>query len=93
MKILIDTVERVSNHLPEEAPLPIYDLTPFTMLDYPDHTACIIWFAGCNMRCDYCHNPQIVKGKGLYSEEWLLNFLKSRRGLLDAVVFSGGEAS
>ena len=73
--------------------LPIYDLTPFTMLDFPEQTSCIIWFTGCNMRCGYCHNPQIVKGKGTQSIDDVLAFLKKRQGLLDGVVLSGGEAS
>lgn len=73
--------------------LPIYSVTPFTMLDFPERTACIIWFSGCNMRCGYCHNPQIVKGKGRGTAEEVLTFLKKRQGLLDGVVLSGGEAS
>ena len=74
--------------------LPIYGLTPFTMLDYPDHTACIIWFAGCNMRCAYCHNPDIVQGgKGTMPMNEIWEFLKKRQGLLDGVVLSGGEAT
>jgi pyruvate formate lyase activating enzyme len=77
----------------QAAVLPIYELTPFTMLDFPDRTACIIWFSGCNMRCSYCHNPQIVKGKGKRGMDDVLDFLKSRQGLLDGVVLSGGEAS
>lgn len=73
--------------------LPIYSLTPFTLLDFPEHTACIIWFSGCNMRCAYCHNPQIVKGKGTEKIDYILAFLEKRRGLLDGVVLSGGEAT
>lgn len=73
--------------------LPIYSVTPFTMLDFPGRTACIVWFSGCNMRCGYCHNPQIVKGKGCGTAEQVLAFLKKRQGLLDGVVLSGGEAS
>lgn len=69
----------------------IYSITPFTLLDYPDKTACIIWFAGCNMRCTYCYNPEIVTGKGKYSFDDVKNFLLSRQYLLDAVVMSGGE--
>lgn len=69
----------------------IYSITPFTLLDYPDKTACIIWFAGCNMRCTYCHNPEIVTGKGKYSFDDVKTFLLSRQHLLDAVVMSGGE--
>ena len=73
--------------------LPIYSVTPFTMLDFPERTAAIVWFSGCNMRCPYCHNPQIVKGKGRGRPEDVMAFLRKRQGLLDGVVLSGGEAS
>lgn len=69
----------------------IHSITPFTLLDYPDHTACILWFAGCNMKCSYCYNPEIVFGKGKYSLSEINFFLKSRKHLLDGVVLSGGE--
>ncbi|WP_291118032.1 anaerobic ribonucleoside-triphosphate reductase activating protein [Flavobacterium sp. UBA6135] len=69
----------------------IHSITAFTLLDYPDHTACILWFPGCNMKCSYCYNPEIVFGKGNYSIPEILSFLEKRKGLLDAVVFSGGE--
>jgi len=72
---------------------PIYDITPFTMLDYPDHLATIFWFAGCKMRCLYCYNRDIVFGEGHISIEEALSFLDSRKGLLDGVVLSGGDAS
>ena len=73
--------------------LPIYDVTPFTLLDYPGKTACIVWFSGCNLRCGYCHNPEIVRGKGKCTSEQVLAFLKKRQGMLDGVVLSGGEAT
>jgi pyruvate formate lyase activating enzyme len=69
----------------------VHSITAFTLLDYPDHTACILWFAGCNMKCSYCYNPEIVYGKGSYSIPEIISFLEKRKGLLDAVVFSGGE--
>ncbi|TET88098.1 MAG: anaerobic ribonucleoside-triphosphate reductase activating protein [Sulfurovum sp.] len=72
---------------------PIYDITPFTALDYPDHLATIFWFAKCNMRCVYCYNKDIVFGEGKISEEEALAFLDSRVGLLEGVVLSGGEAT
>jgi pyruvate formate lyase activating enzyme len=75
----------------ESVAKPIYSVTPFTLLDYPHRSACILWFAGCNMRCLYCYNPEIVYGKGTISFEKAIQFLKSRINLLDAVVFSGGE--
>jgi len=72
----------------------IYDLTTFTHLDYPNHLACIVWFSGCNMRCDYCYNKDIVFSKtGKYSYNYVLDFLKSRQNLLDGIVLSGGEAT
>lgn len=72
---------------------PIYNFTPFTLLDFPEHTACIVWFAGCNMECVYCYNPDIVFGKGKLSCDHFLNFLKTRIGMLDGVVLSGGECT
>ncbi|MFK5937180.1 MAG: anaerobic ribonucleoside-triphosphate reductase activating protein [Sulfurimonas sp.] len=72
----------------------IYDITKFTHLDFPEHLACIIWFSGCNMRCDFCYNKDIVFSKdGKYSYADVLGFLKTRINLLDAVVLSGGEAT
>jgi pyruvate formate lyase activating enzyme len=72
----------------------IYDITKFTHLDYPEHLAAIFWFSGCNMRCDYCYNKDIVFAKeGHYSFEDALAFLRTRKSLLDGVVLSGGEAT
>lgn len=72
--------------------LPIVDITSFTFQDFPGHTACIIWFAGCNFRCPYCHNPEFITGNmPKIPEEKVFEFLKSRVGLLEGVVLSGGE--
>ncbi len=72
----------------------IYDITKFTHVDYPNHLACILWFSGCNMRCDFCYNKDIVFAKeGKHTFEDALAFLQTRVALLDAVVLSGGEAS
>lgn len=71
----------------------ISSFTPFTLLDYPHKAACILWYAGCNMKCLYCYNPEIVLGKGTISFDTILEFLNKRKGLLDAVVFSGGECT
>lgn len=73
--------------------IPVYDVTSFTMLDYPDVTACILWFAGCNMRCGYCHNPDIIRAKGNFDEEQILKFLTKRQNKLEGVVLSGGECT
>ena len=72
----------------------VYDITKFTTTDYAGHLSCIIWFIGCNLRCLYCYNDDIVYSKnGKYDLKEVLLFLKSRVGLLDSVVLSGGEAS
>lgn len=72
---------------------PIYSITPFSLLDFKDYTSCILWFAGCNMKCSYCYNPEIVNGKGVYSYQDAHTFLSKRKGLLDGVVLSGGECT
>jgi len=71
----------------------LYDITPFTLLDFPDMPAAIFWFAGCNLRCVYCYNPDIVFGTARIDEEEALNFLRKRQGLLEGVVLSGGECT
>lgn len=76
-----------------DATKPVYSITPFTLLDYPHKTACILWFAGCNMKCVYCYNPDIVFGKGKISISEVLDFLNRRKSLLDGVVLSGGECT
>jgi len=72
---------------------PIFNITPFTLLDYPGKIACILWFAGCNMRCVYCYNPEIVRGKGKLFMDQALDFIESRKHLIDGVVLSGGECT
>ena len=72
---------------------PLYDITPFTALDFSDHLAAIFWFAKCQMQCVYCYNKDIVFGEGKISEDEALSFLQKRQGLLEGVVLSGGEAT
>ncbi len=71
----------------------LYDITPFTLLDYPGLPAAIFWFAGCNLRCGYCYNSDIVFGEGRISVHEALFFLQRRQGLLEGVVLSGGECT
>jgi pyruvate formate lyase activating enzyme len=68
-------------------------LTPLSASDYPDRLAAVIFCQGCAWRCTYCHNPHLLgfSGKSLLRWQEVLAFLEKRRGLLDAVVFSGGE--
>lgn len=67
------------------------DITPLTFLDYPKKAAAIFWYTGCNLRCPYCYNPELVLGKGGGMDE--MEFLRERAGFLDAVVLSGGEST
>lgn len=72
---------------------PISQITPFTTLDFAEHLACIVWFSGCNMRCDYCYNIDIVQNSGNITEKELIVFLQNRKSKLDGVVLSGGECT
>ncbi|WP_308367309.1 MULTISPECIES: anaerobic ribonucleoside-triphosphate reductase activating protein [unclassified Microbulbifer] len=73
--------------------LPIAGLTQLTTLDFPGHLACVVFTQGCPLRCGYCHNPQMIVSRRGEAHEWqtVRNFLESRQGLLEGVVFSGGE--
>ena len=66
----------------------------FSLIDYPGKICAIIFTQGCNFRCPYCHNPELVlpeKFTELIPEEQVFSFLESRRGKLEAVEFTGGE--
>ena len=73
--------------------LGIYSFQKFSTLDFPGRLAAIIWFSGCNMRCPYCYNKDVVFGQKQIEEDEILKFLKKRAGLLDGVSFTGGEAT
>lgn len=77
------------------SPLRVAGLLPMTTIDYPDHLACVLFCQGCAWRCRYCHNPELISSRGSADISWpqVLSFLHKRRGLLEAVVFSGGEAT
>ncbi|MDA7086394.1 anaerobic ribonucleoside-triphosphate reductase activating protein [Pseudomonas sp. SA3-5] len=70
-------------------------LVPLTTLDYPGLLACVLFCQGCAWRCRYCHNPDLITARGEQEIPWwqVLDFLERRQGLLQAVVFSGGEAT
>ena len=67
--------------------------TPITTIDYPGQLAAVVFCQGCPWRCHYCHNRHLlpVRSGGAMAWSDVLEFLERRRGLLDAVVFSGGE--
>ena len=66
----------------------------FSLIDYPGKTCAIIFTRGCNFRCRYCHNPELVIPEKYAPEiplSQIYDFLESRRGKLDAVSITGGE--
>jgi pyruvate formate lyase activating enzyme len=67
--------------------------TPFSLSDWPDRLAAVVFCQGCPWRCAYCHNPHLIAATSNEAIEWpaVVQFLRGRQGLLDAVVFSGGE--
>lgn len=71
----------------------ICGLQKTTLLDFPGHVACTTFTGGCNFRCPFCHNSELldVGGMGDYTEEEIFTFLKKRRGILEGVCITGGE--
>ena len=69
-------------------------LQKLTLLDFPGTVACTVFTSGCNFRCPFCHNASLVlpgAGGETLDEETLLSFLKKRVGIVEGVVFTGGE--
>ncbi|WP_286952543.1 MULTISPECIES: anaerobic ribonucleoside-triphosphate reductase activating protein [Aminobacterium] len=68
-------------------------IVPSSLIDYPEKIAAVVFTKGCNFRCPYCQNPELVEGGEInsLSEEGFFNFLGRRIGLLDGVVITGGE--
>lgn len=77
----------------------ILGLNKTTLLDYPEHVAATIFTGGCNFRCPFCHNKDIVFAHESlesarvtpYTEEGILSFLKKRKNILTGVCITGGE--
>ena len=71
----------------------IHGLQKMTLLDFPGRVACTVFFGGCDMRCPFCHNAELLDGTApaVMDDEELLAFLRKRQGLLDGVAFTGGE--
>ena len=77
---------------PESRDLRVGGFVPFTTVDYPGKLAAVVFCQGCPWRCSYCHNPHLQPFcEGTLDWREILSKLERRRGLLDAVVFSGGE--
>lgn len=71
-------------------------LQKVTLQDYLGEVACIVFTVGCNWRCPFCHSaelvlPEKIKNQPIIPEEEIMDFLKSRKGLLSGVVICGGE--
>ena len=65
-----------------------------SFIDYPGRISAVVFTQGCNFRCPYCHNPELVVPErycGTIRIEDIFSFLEKRRGKLDAVVITGGE--
>ena len=64
-----------------------------TLLDFPEHVACTVFLGGCDFRCQFCHNYELVEGAmpAQMTEEEFFSFLDKRHGLLDGVAITGGE--
>ena len=72
----------------------ISGLQKLTLLDFPGHTACTVFTGGCNYRCPFCHNAELVLRPGEQPEipeEEFFALLRKRKGLLDGVAVTGGE--
>ena len=71
----------------------IQGLQKMTLLDFPGRVACTVFLSGCDFRCPFCHNGELLDGTAetLMTDRELLAFLEKRKGLLDGVAFTGGE--
>lgn len=71
----------------------IKGIQKLSLIDYPGRVACTLFTFGCNFRCPYCHNPELVidDGTPLIPESDVLSFLEERKGFLDGVCITGGE--
>ncbi|MEM0466026.1 MAG: anaerobic ribonucleoside-triphosphate reductase activating protein [Candidatus Thermoplasmatota archaeon] len=63
-----------------------------SFIDYPEYISAVVWTVGCNFRCPFCYNKDLVFGRSqLLPEEEIISFLQKRQGMIEGVVISGGE--
>ena len=89
----VSSSQNLVNRLQIMLSLKVGGLIPLTTIDFPDRLSAVVFCQGCPWRCVYCHNPHLIPANGPPALTWeeVLSFLDCRRGLLDGVVFSGGE--
>ena len=70
----------------------IVGIQKLTLLDYPGKVACTVFLNGCNFRCPYCHNAELLgDAEEVMTVAGLLAFLRKRQGILEGVCVTGGE--
>lgn len=70
----------------------ISGIQKLTLLDYPEHMAATLFVPGCNFRCPFCHNSELLGcDTEFYDEREVMDFLKKRKGVLEGVCVTGGE--
>ena len=71
----------------------LFGLQKMTLLDFPEHVACTVFLGGCDFRCPFCHNFELVENidQSFMEEKEFFSFLEKRKGILDGVAITGGE--
>ncbi|MBO4733009.1 MAG: anaerobic ribonucleoside-triphosphate reductase activating protein [Clostridia bacterium] len=71
----------------------LHGIQKMTLLDFPGCVSCTVFLGGCDFRCPFCHNFELIDGtmKPTMDEDELIRFLESRKGLLEGVAITGGE--
>ena len=71
----------------------LYGLQKMTLLDFPGVVACTVFLPGCDLRCPFCHNFELVDGTAppVLDDDELIDFLRKRKGLIEGVAITGGE--
>ncbi|MBQ7203401.1 MAG: anaerobic ribonucleoside-triphosphate reductase activating protein [Eubacterium sp.] len=71
----------------------LYGIQKMTLLDFPGVVSCTLFLGGCDFRCPFCHNFELIDGTAqpVMDEDELIEFLKGRKALLDGVAITGGE--
>lgn len=73
----------------------IAGLQNLSLVDFPGYLSSVVFTKGCNFKCGYCHNPDLISKSSPYNitEEEVFSFLTHRKNMIEGVVVSGGEPS